>query len=89
MCSIILYLLISNRRSGTAITLMTRNDWRQAKPLIEIMVEAGQVGLWSYALRIHILYIELVEFTHALIHTYLVNLRGSNKLEIVALNNWL
>ena len=30
-------------RSGTAITLMTRNDWRNAKALIEIMEEASQV----------------------------------------------
>ena len=33
------------RREGTAITLMTRGDWRQAKGLIDILVEANQVIL--------------------------------------------
>ena len=31
------------RRTGTALTLLTRGDWRNAKDLIGIMVEANQV----------------------------------------------
>ena len=30
-------------RTGTAVTLMTRGDWRSAQPLIDILVEANQV----------------------------------------------
>ena len=35
--------------SGTSITLMTRNDWRQASHLIDIMTEADQVNYTCYA----------------------------------------
>ena len=33
------------RRTGTSLTLLTRGDWRNAKELIDILVEANQVGM--------------------------------------------
>ena len=36
------------RRTGTSITLVTRSDWRSARALIDILVEADQV---SHALK--------------------------------------
>ena len=42
-CKLPLDDLLSCSKKGTSLTFVTRDDWRQARKLINIMVEANQV----------------------------------------------
>ena len=42
-CKLTLDGLLSCSKKGTSLTFVTRDDWRQAHKLINIMVEANQV----------------------------------------------
>ena len=44
MKNIINYFVSLSSRSGISITFVTRQDWRNAKNLVDIMAEADQVS---------------------------------------------